>query len=165
MVEVRAVRGTEAAPLRALRLRALADSPEAFASSLEHEVALPDSHWIELAHQSELADHVAIYVAIDGGEWLGMAAGRWFDRERGIAHLWGMWVDPAERRRRVGERLVAGVRVWAAAHGAQFVRLGVATREDDPTPFYEHLGFVRTGETAPMRTDPSRGVHYLVRPV
>lgn len=164
MLIVRAVRAGDAEEFRALRLRALSESPEAFGSTLDAEAALPASHWSELAHQSELADHAVICVAIDGERWLGMAAGRWHDRERGIAHLWGMWVDPALRRLGVGERLVGAVRDWAAGHGARFVRLGVIVAEGAPRPFYERLGFVATGEVGPLRRDPSRSVQYLVRP-
>ena len=162
---MRAVRTGDEARLRALRLRALSDSPEAFAASAEQEAELPPSHWGELAHQSEVGEHLAIYVAVGGEDWLGMCAGRWFDRERGVAQLWGMWVDPAARRLGLGERLVGEVRGWAAARGARFLRLGVATRPGDPTRFYERLGFVRTGETRMMRTDPTRPAHFLVRPV
>jgi GNAT superfamily N-acetyltransferase len=164
-VSVRAVRGGDETCLRALRLRALTDSPEAFAAAAEQEAALPASHWAELARQSEAGEHLAIYVAIEGDRWLGMGAGRWHDRERGIAQLWGMWVDPRARRLGLGERLVDGVRGWAAARGARFLRLGVATRPGDPTPFYERLGFVPTGETRMMRTDPTRPAHFLVGPV
>jgi GNAT superfamily N-acetyltransferase len=164
-VAVRAVRMGDEARLRGLRLRALTDSPDAFAAGADQEAQLPASHWCELARQSEAADHLAIYVAVDGDAWLGMGAGRWHDRERGIAQLWGMWVEPTARGRGLGERLVAGVRGWAAAHGARFLRLGVATRPGDATAFYERLGFVQTGETRLMRTDPTRPAHFLVRPV
>jgi ribosomal protein S18 acetylase RimI-like enzyme len=164
-VSVRAVRAGDEARLRALRLRALTDSPEAFAAAAEQEAELPPAHWAELTRQSEVAEHLAIYVAVGGEDWLGMGAGRWHDRERGIAQLWGMWVDPAARRLGLGERLVTEVRAWAAARDARFLRLGVASRPGDPTPFYERLGFVRTGETRRMRTDPTRAAHFLVRPV
>lgn len=164
-VAVRAVRAADAAALRDARLRALADVPAAFSSTAAEEAALPPSHWAELAHQSEIADHVAIYAAIDGDRWLGLAAGRWHDRERGVAQLWSMWVAPEARRQGLGERLILGVRGWAAGHGAVFLRLGVITRPDDATPFYERLGFVRTGEVRPLRTDPSRSAHFLARPV
>lgn len=162
---MRSVRAGDETRLRALRLRALTDSPAAFAAVADQEAQLPASHWAELARQSEAADHLAIYVAIDGDAWLGMGAGRWHDREHGVAQLWGMWVDPAARGLGLGERLVAGVRGWSAAQGARFLRLGVATRPGDATPFYERLGFVRTGETRTMRADPTRQAHFLMRPV
>jgi GNAT superfamily N-acetyltransferase len=165
LVSVRAVRVGDAPQLRELRLRALSESPDAFAATAAEEARLPASHWAELAHQSDVADHLAIYVAIDGERWLGIGAGRWHDRERGIAQLWGMWVDPVSRGLGLGELLVHEVRGWASRQGARFLRLGVATRPGDATPFYERLGFVRTGETARMRRDPARPAHYLVRPV
>lgn len=164
-VSVAVVRDGDAPRLRELRLRALADSPQAFAGTAEQEAQLPASHWEELARQSADGDHVAIYVAVDGERWLAMGAGRWYDRDRAIAQLWGMWVDPALRGSGLGERLVTHVREWAVAHGARFLRLGVVTRDDDATGFYERLGFVRTGEAGPMRVDPSRDAHFLVRPI
>jgi GNAT superfamily N-acetyltransferase len=165
VVTVRAVGAGDAEALRALRLRALADAPDVFGPAIEDETAEPIAYWAQLAHQSAEADAIIVYVAIDGDRWVAMAAGRWYDRERGIAGLWGMWVEPAMRGRRLGERLVAEVQAWAAARGGRFLRLGVVTADDDPTPFYERLGFVRTGELGRLRRDPSRGFHYLVRPV
>lgn len=77
----------------------------------------------------------------------------------------GHVVSPAARRRGVGERLVGGVCAWAARHGAGFVSLGVIARPGDAMPFYERIGFVRTGQVRPMRQDPGRPVHQLARPV
>ena len=164
-MSIRAVGAGDAAPLRALRLRALADAPDAFGATAQDEAAQPPAHWSRLARRSEAADELVIYVAIVEGRWVGMAAGRWYDHDRGIAGLWGMWVEPELRGRRLGERLVAAVQAWAAEGGGGFLRLGVVTAADDPTPFYERLGFVRTGELGTLRRDPSRGFHYLVRPV
>lgn len=165
MADVRTIRAGDAAGLREVRLRALRDTPAAFAVTAEEEAELPPSHWAELAHQSELADHVVIFVAVDDDRWLGLAAGRWHDRDGGIAQLWSMWVDPAARLTGLGERLVSAVGGWAAAHGARVLRAGVITRAGDATPFYERLGFERTGEVIPLRRDPSRRCHYLARPV
>ena len=107
MIAVRAVRAGEGPRLRELRMRALADAPEAFGSTLEHESQQPEEHWSELAGGGE---EVGVYVAIDEESWIGMAAGHWFARERGVVQLWGMWVEPARRGERIGERLAASVR-------------------------------------------------------
>lgn len=165
MIDVRAVRAGDAAQLRALRLRAMADAPDAFAMPEEEEARRPDAEWARLARDSERAEEVVVYAAIAGERWMGMAAGRWHDRDRGVAHLWGMWVDPELRRRRVGERLVDAVGRWAAGRGGRLLRLGVIAAEGDATPFYESLGFIRTGEVVPLRRDPARFAHYLIRPV
>jgi GNAT superfamily N-acetyltransferase len=165
VLAIRAVHSGDASDLHALRLRALEDAPEAFGSTLELERDHPAAHWSELAELSDVADTLVVYVAVDGDRWLGMAAGRWYDRDRGIAGLWGMWVDPALRGLGVGERLVDAVRGWAAGHGALFLRLGAITGEGDPTGFYERLGFVPTGETGTLSRDRTRAFRYLVRPI
>jgi len=160
VITVRAVRAGEGPRLRELRMRAMADAPEAFGSTPEHESQLPEEHWSEMA---DGGDEVGVYVAIDGESWIGMAAGRWFARERGVVQLWGMWVEPARRGERIGERLVASVRGWATTHGARFIRLGVV----DGSPaiaLYERLGFVLTGESKPLVRDPSVLAVYMARP-
>ncbi len=162
---IRAVVAGDADKLRQLRLRALRDSPDAFGSSLEAELAYPDAEWLALARRSETADEIAVYVAVDGDRWLGMAAGQWYDREAGVAGLWGMWVDPRARGAGLGERLVASVHEWAEARGARSLRLGALTGEGDPAGFYERLGFARTGETGTLRRDPTRVFCFMTRPV
>jgi GNAT superfamily N-acetyltransferase len=165
VTEVRAVSAGEWERLRELRLRAMRDAPGAFASTAEQEAAFPDIQWSGLAGQSQLADAMVVFVAVDGDRWLAMAAGRWFDRGRGIAQLWGMWVDPAVRRRGIGQRLVAEVRRWAAGHGATFLRLGLTDGPGDASSFYDRLGFVRTGETRPLPRDAAITAVFLARPV
>jgi GNAT superfamily N-acetyltransferase len=160
VITVRAVRAGEGPRLRELRMRAMADAADAFGSTPEDESSQPEEHWSELAGGGE---EVGIYVAIDGESWIGMAAGRWFARERGVVQLWGMWVEPARRGQRIGERLVAAVRDWATTHEARFIRLGVV--DGSPAiPLYERLGFVLTGETKPLVRDPSVLAIYMARP-
>lgn len=160
MIAVRGVRAGEGPRLRELRLRAIDDAPSAFGSTPEHERQLPDDHWSQLATGGV---QIGVYVAIDGGRWIGMAAGRWYARECGIVQLWGMWVEPDRRGEGVGERLVAAVRGWATAHRARFLRLGVIDGSR-AIAFYERLGFVLTGETKPLIRDPTVLAVYMARP-
>jgi GNAT superfamily N-acetyltransferase len=160
VITIRAVRAGEGPRLRELRMRAMAEAPGAFGSTAEHEVEQSDEHWSDLADGGEKA---GVYVAIDADSWIGMAAGRWFDHERGVVQLWGMWVEPGRRGERIGERLVGSVRGWATTHGARFMRLGVI--DGSPAiPFYERLGFVLTGETKPLMRDPTVLAVYMARP-
>jgi hypothetical protein len=48
-MQARQARAADWEALRRLRLRALADTPDAFASTLEAEVALPDEFWQQRA--------------------------------------------------------------------------------------------------------------------
>ena len=162
---VRTIRHDESAALRGLRLRALADAPAAFAATLAAESALDDEHWRQLVQEAIAGEQSTIVVAVDGGRWVGMAAGRWFERDRGIAQLWGLFVEPSARGAGTGAALVSAVCDWAAAHGATFVRLGIIEPADELRCFYARLGFVALDDPAPMRTDPTRRAAFLVRPV
>lgn len=159
MTEIRRVGPGDEPALRAVRLRALTDAPAAFASSVEVEQARPGSYWIELAAGA------AIFVAVIDGEWVGMVGGRWFDAGHGVVQLWGMWVDPAQRRGGVGAELVAAVEEWARRQGARSVRLGVIEGVAAAERFYRRLGFEPTGETRALTIDPGRRALFLVRPV
>jgi GNAT superfamily N-acetyltransferase len=163
--EIRRIEPGEASALRELRLRALAESPPAFVSRHADEAALEDGHWHGLADEAVAGDRGTVMIAVADGRWEGMAAGRWFERDRGIAQLWGLWVDPAARGTRTGAGLVGAVRDWAAAGGATFLRLGVVEPADTLRRFYTRLGFVELDEPAPMKTDPTRRASFMARPV
>ncbi len=46
---------------RLLRLEALQDSPQAFGSSYQYEVSLPDDHWIGRLRESEERRAVSLF--------------------------------------------------------------------------------------------------------
>jgi GNAT superfamily N-acetyltransferase len=161
---IRPVVAGEDEALRELRLRALAEAPEAFVSDVADESAREPAHWRGLIDDPEQGT-VLVAQATDG-RLTGMAGGRWFDRERGTAQLWGLWVDPTLRGSGLGAALVTGIGEWAARLGAGFVRLGVLDSDGNRAEaFYHRLGFVALDEPAPLRTDPSRLVTFMVRPV
>ena len=67
-MKVRQARTTDLEALRELRLRALADAPEAFASTLEKEAAFPDEVWRQRAEGGPgLANFIAHKDGIDVG--------------------------------------------------------------------------------------------------
>ena len=160
MEAIRAATAEDLALVRELRLRALAESPGAFAATADDEATLPEQDWVRRV----AGDGDAVFVALAGERGVGMAGVRWFAAERGISQLWGMWVAPEQRRSGVGERLVGAVRAWTRQGGGRCVRLGVLAGSRDPAGFYERLGFVRTGEQRPYARDPSRLVFWMARP-
>jgi ribosomal protein S18 acetylase RimI-like enzyme len=62
-----------------------------------------------------------------------------------------MWVDPAVRGQRVGERLIAAIVPWVQAQGYARVGLGVTIGNDAAVALYERLGFEDTGLRFPLR--------------
>jgi ribosomal protein S18 acetylase RimI-like enzyme len=146
---IRRVTREEWERVRQLRLRALADAPDAFGSTLERERSLARPEWIAWIEGWEGATN-AMFVAERGDRWIGMAVGSRTGEEND-AHLYGMWVDPTCRGAGVGALLVEGVLTWARSWCARSVILGVTETNDGASGFYEHLGFADTGERYPLR--------------
>ena len=152
-MEVRQTGSADWAALRRLRLRALADAPGAFASTLEAELAFPDDVWRQRAGDDLTA---ASFIAGEGGADIGLA--RIFAQADppGRAHLVSMWVDPGHRRRGVARALIGRAVRWAAEHRAEEVILWVADENAAARRLYEGIGFRPTGERQPLPSDPAK---------
>ncbi|MEU7636759.1 MULTISPECIES: GNAT family N-acetyltransferase [unclassified Streptomyces] len=128
---------------RAVRLAALAQAPEAFGSTLEHEQAFTDDRWRErLTLRNQ-------FVAEDGAEACGLIG--IVPVGPGLAELVSMWVRPDARGRGVADHLVLAVLRWADDHGFPQVRLWVAQGNDRAERLYARHGFQRTGLVEPVR--------------
>ncbi len=154
-VEVRRIRPDEGLRLRALRLRALADSPMAFGSTLAREEAFPARVWHERAAGGAAGDERVTFIAERDGEWVGLATGLADDEEGSEPMLVGMFVDPAERGRSVGRALVEAVTAWARARGAGRLSLWVGSANNPAIALYAACGFRPTGDTQPLAHTPS----------
>ena len=154
---IRRIRAHEAAPLRALRLHALADAPLAYSSTLAREQDYPDEVWRERAVGSSEGCDRATFIAEDGARWVGMATGlaRPDDPEGAAASLVSMFVDRAARRAGVGAALVQAVSGWARSCGAQRLSLWVTVGNDPAVALYRHCGFRSTGVTKPLPHAPT----------
>jgi Acetyltransferase (GNAT) family len=84
---------------RDLRLRARADSPDAFGSTLAAEAGYPDAEWARrLAASADVPVNLPL-VAEMRGELVGLAWGRIVTSAPDVAALYQMWVAPAYRGR------------------------------------------------------------------
>ena len=166
-VEIRRLRQGDEQQLRDVRLRALADAPYAFSSSLERESGHDPDFWEGRVAESELGEHGAVFAAVDDDRSVGMAGGFMLDESREVAVLWGMWVDPLARRSGLGRRLVESVAAWARDSGARQLRLSVTECEasQPAAALYQSLGFVDTGEREPLGWNPSLIARVLSRPM
>lgn len=136
---------------RALRLRALRDTPSAFGSTYEREAAFRDDHW-----KTRLADpDGAKVLAFVGDTAVGMGGG--FQDLPGWLHVVAMWTDPAFRGHGVGAAVLRQVCAWAADRGLK-VHLDVTVGNDAARRLYERSGFEATGEIEPLR----EGSPYLI---
>jgi ribosomal protein S18 acetylase RimI-like enzyme len=141
-IEIRAVRPEEWRGLRDVRLRALADAPDAFGETLAEAHARPDASWRRWIQRGWGRGPQTTLVADDGTTTLrGIVVGVLERDEPGLAHLYAMWVDPAVRRDGVGTRLIDAVTTWARDNGASTLRLGVAASNEGAVTMYRRCGF------------------------
>jgi ribosomal protein S18 acetylase RimI-like enzyme len=131
---------------KTIRLAALTDAPDAFASTLDEELHLPTREWRE-----RLANPNAVtFVAVVGGTDAGLVVGLPHRNDPGEAAIVSMWVAPDYRRVGVGMALIQAVIAWANKSGHAAARLEVADKNISATRLYERMGFVPTGNVATL---------------
>ena len=106
MIEVRRIRAGEGPALRSLRLKALADAPEAFSTTLEQGLQLSDAVWEERADRGAESSATAYFLAVDGGRFCGMVGVYAPEGSRVEIELISLWVDPAHRRTGIARALI-----------------------------------------------------------
>jgi len=131
---------------RAIRLAALADSPDAFGSTLAREQAFGEDDWRRRVSGP-------VYVVEDPGP---VSVGGIFDND-GLGHIWGMWTDPAHRGRGHARRILDAVTPLFPR-----VELHVNITNGDARAVYERYGFIGTGEVEPLRPGSDMQIELMV---
>ena len=152
---VRRIQPDEGRRLRALRLRALADAPLAFGSTLAKEEAFADPVWHERAARCAAGETAVTYVAEDGDRWVGMVTGLMDEPDEPRLEVVGMFVEPVARERGVGTALLDAVAGWARRRGAKRLHLWVTSTNDPAIRLYQRCGFRPTGKNKPFDRAPS----------
>ena len=151
-MHVRRLRAGEFGRWRRLRLAALGDAPLAFGSTFDREQHQPISVWKERTAAFAAGNQRVMFVAEDGGRWIGCAGAV---VEGGAPYVISMWVNPAERGRRIGVGLMRAVVGWAIEGGHRRLLLWVTAGNRPALKLYERLGFQRTGRSQPLPHTPS----------
>jgi demethylmenaquinone methyltransferase/2-methoxy-6-polyprenyl-1,4-benzoquinol methylase len=146
-MQVRRARADEWEALREVRLAALADSPDAFGSTLDMERDADEARWRGWITGDGWAGAATTFVADESGRLVGMATGFHPDDEPSVVHLFAMWVQPRRRGEGIGRELVDAVAKWAADRpGVDQVVLRVTISNDAAIRFYTTCGFVGTAD-------------------
>ncbi|MBT1608811.1 N-acetyltransferase family protein [Curtobacterium poinsettiae] len=141
-IELRRVTVDDWEAWRPVRLRALADAPDAFGSTLQDWVDAPEHRWRTRLSIPGALDLLAVDTDADGpGAVVGMASGVPSTDPDGPAELISMWVDPAARGRGIARALIDAIATWAAATGATELELSVLPDNAVARRAYEHVGF------------------------
>lgn len=157
MITITRIRPDDMDRYRNMRLRALADAPSAFATTLEDAVRFPDEVWRTRAEDAATGSESTLYLAVDStGEDVGMVAAIRNSVEPSTAELISMWVAPGVRRSGAGAELVRQVIDWASESGYSRVELWVTRDNDAAERLYRKLGFAVTGDAKPLPSDPCK---------
>jgi GNAT superfamily N-acetyltransferase len=158
MVLVRATTTTDWQALREIRLQALLDAPDAFASTHAREAAFGEDEWRERASRdgSFIAFLPEVCPAGLGGGYLAAPE---------VVELIGMFVRPRARGRGVGEAIIDAIADWARQQGARTVHLWVTETNKHARLLYERCGFTATAERQPLPSNPALGEIGMMRPL
>ena len=142
------------AELRDIRLRALADAPDAFSVVLAEAEAYDDDHW-----RDRLATTNPTYVVREAGSTVAMAGG-FAPSDSRVAYVWGMWTAPEARGRGYAAGLLTDL-VNLCRDRDLGVRLHVTEGNQAARRLYTAHGFKSTGVWEPLREGSALQVEEL----
>jgi ribosomal protein S18 acetylase RimI-like enzyme len=145
---IRALRPEDAARYHPLRVRAVAEHPEAFLVSVDEERQTPIAE-VQARIGAQLADGTGLVLGAFRGEALVGFVGLVRHTSAKIRHrafVWGTYVAPEHRRRGLGRALMEGLLDAARAmRGVARVELSVLSDARAALDLYESLGFEAWG--------------------
>jgi GNAT superfamily N-acetyltransferase len=141
---------------RQIRLRSLADAPDAFGSTLAAEKDRPDDVWatrLLLATSSGkdrplIAEISGIKNAFAGLLWAKEDA-----TDTSVVNIFQVWVAPEYRGQGMAAALLRAAILWARSRRAKLVQLGVTCGDSAAMRLYLREGFQAVGVPEPLRPD------------
>ena len=152
---IRRVRPGDAEALRTIRLQALLSDPGAFDSGHERESQLPTAEWDRRVTEASTGDQQNLFVVDTPAGFIGMAGAYTPGDTASVRRLYGMWVAPEARGAGIGAQLIEAIISWSLGVGADAVQLWVVDDNVAARRLYERAGFVDTGVSQPLPSNPT----------
>jgi len=140
MIDIQQLSLDDVERLRAIRLTALQDAPQAFTTTFQQMEALSPEGWLK--QLTSLTTFVAVVDGIDSG----MVRGTPNPDDDSSADLISLWVAPQARGRGVGEALIDAVITWARSEGYTRLVLEAGIENRSAVALYTRKGFKPTGK-------------------
>jgi GNAT superfamily N-acetyltransferase len=145
-VAVRPVRVDEVGELYRVRLRSLAEDPDAFDQTVADAEAKGLDPLVDLLTATVDGRELVLFGEVDGTVvGLVFVSRSRRPRSRHRARLWGMWVAREARGRGVGASLLGEAMRWCRGRGVEMVDLWVVTDHHQAIRLYERAGFAICG--------------------
>ncbi len=152
MIGLELITPSNASLFKAIRLRALYDSPTAFGSTYARESKFSDLDWLNRAAQCNGESSVG-YLAMDAETACGIVRATPDDQDSTVVWVESMWVAPSHRKMGIGRLLINQILTWARSRGIRALKLDVTSNNEPAIRFYQSLGFSPTGRTEPYPHD------------
>ncbi|MEM7362487.1 MAG: GNAT family N-acetyltransferase [Pseudomonadota bacterium] len=140
---------------KSVRLEALRDSPDAFATTYAESVGRDDNQWRERLKvaTSEASKQLPLAV-FEGERVVGQCWVIQEEDDSSRANVIQMWVAPAFRGLGLSRRLLLATIEWATQNSVEVMTLGVTQGETPARRLYESVGFQTIG-SEPLREGSS----------
>jgi ribosomal protein S18 acetylase RimI-like enzyme len=136
---------------RDIRLRSLADAPDAFCSTLADEQARSPDLWAARLSAAAVSGRDAPFVAELAGAVVGLLWAQLDAADPAVANLYQVWVAPENRGHGVAARLLQQAIAWAKSRNATLVQLSVTSGDTAAVRLYSRAGFQMVGAPLPRR--------------
>lgn len=136
---------------REIRLRSLADSPDAFGSTLAAEQDRAPLEWAARLSAAAASGQDCPLVAELAGAWVGLVWAKVDSTDASVVNIFQMWVAPESRGQGIAATLLREAIAWATSRDARVVQLGVNRANASAVRLYLREGFRDVGNPAPLR--------------
>src|SRR5687767_8625053 len=136
---------------RDLRLRSLADSPNAFGSTLAAEQNLTSEEWTARLATGASSSLDLPLIALGHGKPAGLAWAKVDGTDTSLINIYQMWVAPEFRGRGLGSLLLGAAIGWARSRNAHAIHLMVTCGDTPAMRLYNREGFTPIGATEALR--------------
>ena len=128
--------------MKKVRLAALQDAPQAFATSFTSAQSMPDTLWQQRAIEGAQGEKSFCTLAFDEKQPIAMGIGLPDETNPHYSHLVAMWVSPNYRGTSAAHLILEEIFKWAKKRGAKYLFAGVKENNQRAQNFYHKMGFV-----------------------
>ena len=151
MLTVRRIGLDEGTLYREMRLSSLADSPDAFSTTLESATDRSLESWSEQADGAATGKDRAIFLAFCDDQPVGIAALYGDAEDEALGEVVQLWVTSTHRGGRVAGELLDALVSWARDARFESLSAWVNGENRRAARFFGKHGFEMTGKTEPFR--------------
>jgi GNAT superfamily N-acetyltransferase len=134
---------------REIRLRSLADAPDAFCSKLASEEALDPAVWAARTFAAAASNLDRPLIAEIDGVVAGLLWAKIYPDKPSIVNIFQVWVAPESRGHGVAAALLDDAIAWARTKNAHAVLLSVTCGDTPAARLYARAGFKNDGPPTP----------------